>query len=167
MGNGTINTVLQLVHEVEAAGGRIAVNGDRLKLSAPGPLPNSLIDELRQHKAEVIGLLVGSQWTGKDWKHFYGERAAVLEHNHELPRAEAEARAWEWCIIEWLNQNPVPSEHGRCVWCDGPVEAGETVVLPLGTNTHRLHPHCWQPWYQQRCNYAHKALAEVLGGFIQ
>ena len=47
-------SALPLIEAVQRAGGAIALQGDRLRLSAPEPLPESLLQELRVHKAEVI-----------------------------------------------------------------------------------------------------------------
>ncbi len=49
----------ELVREVQAAGGRIAFAGGRLKLSAPAPLPDGLVNDLRTHKADVLSFLQG------------------------------------------------------------------------------------------------------------
>ena len=43
-----------LLEAVQRAGGAITLEGDRLRLSAPEPLPEDLLRELRVHKAEVI-----------------------------------------------------------------------------------------------------------------
>ena len=59
MGCGDMSTAPELVREVQAAGGRIAAIGGRLKLSAPAPLPDGLVDELRVRKAEVLSFLQG------------------------------------------------------------------------------------------------------------
>jgi hypothetical protein len=47
-------SALPLIEAVERAGGAIALRGDRLRLSAPEPLPEDLLVELRLHKAEVL-----------------------------------------------------------------------------------------------------------------
>jgi hypothetical protein len=47
-------SALPLIEAVERAGGAIALRGDRLRLSAPEPLPENLLQELRARKAEVI-----------------------------------------------------------------------------------------------------------------
>ncbi len=59
-----MSTAPALVREVEAAGGQIAFAGGRLKLSAPAPLPDGLVDELRTHKAEVLSFLQGQASSG-------------------------------------------------------------------------------------------------------
>ncbi len=95
----------------------------------------------------------------QDWQHFYGERAAVLEHDHELPRPEAERRAFEWCVVEWLNRHPSPSEPDRCAWCGKPGEVG--VIVPFGVEATWLHHQCWEPWHHQRRQEAKSALEEM------
>jgi hypothetical protein len=47
-------SALPLIEAVQRAGGAILLQGDRLRLSAPEPLPEDLVQELRAHKAEVI-----------------------------------------------------------------------------------------------------------------
>ena len=61
-----MNTASALVREVRAAGGRIAFADGRLKLSAPAPLPDGLVDDLRTHKAEVVSFLQGQASSGWD-----------------------------------------------------------------------------------------------------
>jgi hypothetical protein len=79
-----MNTASALVREVQAAGGRIATADGRLKLSAPAPLPDGLVDELRTHKAEVLSFLQGQASSGWD-----AETAT---------------------LIEWFNRTPPPPE---------------------------------------------------------
>jgi hypothetical protein len=47
-------SALPLIEAVQRAGGAITLQGDRLRLSAPEPLPENLLQEIRTHKAEVI-----------------------------------------------------------------------------------------------------------------
>jgi TubC N-terminal docking domain len=47
-------SALPLIEAVQRAGGAIILQGDRLRLSAPEPLPENLVQELRAHKEEVI-----------------------------------------------------------------------------------------------------------------
>lgn len=46
-----------IIVQVRAAGGRIMIIEDRLKVRAPLPLPDKLVAELRLHKAEVMAFL--------------------------------------------------------------------------------------------------------------
>lgn len=50
-------TAAPLLEAVQRAGGSIAVRGDRLRLSAPQPLPEQLVAALREHKGEILELL--------------------------------------------------------------------------------------------------------------
>jgi TubC N-terminal docking domain len=47
-------SAVPLIEAVRRAGGAIALQGERLRLSAAEPLPENLLQELRRHKAEVI-----------------------------------------------------------------------------------------------------------------
>ena len=47
-------SALPLIEAVQRAGGAITLRGDRLRLSAPDPLPENLLEELRTRKSEVI-----------------------------------------------------------------------------------------------------------------
>ena len=47
-------SAVPLIEAVQRAGGAIILRGDRLRLSAPEPLPDNLLEELRAHKAELI-----------------------------------------------------------------------------------------------------------------
>jgi hypothetical protein len=47
-------SALPLIEAVQRAGGAVTLQGNRLRLSAPQPLPEHLLEELRVHKAEVI-----------------------------------------------------------------------------------------------------------------
>jgi hypothetical protein len=50
-------SALPLIEAVQRAGGAIVLQGDRLRLSAPRPLPENLVQELRLRKAEVLNHL--------------------------------------------------------------------------------------------------------------
>ena len=147
---------LVLTHAA-AAGIRVDVEGSDLVLEATGgQVPTDLIAEARAHKPELLELL--RSWDADDYRALYEERAGIIEHDGVLPRAEAEARAFEYCIVEWLNRHPVPSPTGRCAACD----KGETtgvVVVPYGIGPHVwLHTECWPAWHDERRAKAAKAL---------
>jgi hypothetical protein len=57
-------SALPLIEAVRRAGGAIALQGDRLRLSAPEPLPGNLVQELRLHKAELIDHLQHARQSG-------------------------------------------------------------------------------------------------------
>ena len=94
---------------------------------------------------------------------FYDERAGIAEFDGGLPRPEAEARALECCLVEWLNRHPERSDPRSCAWCNQPDRDGHAVV-PFGTKSHGhiwVHPECWQDWFQHRRRMATKSLGEI------
>ncbi len=149
----------QIIDTIQDAGGTIEPQGGRLRIVAPKKVRDALRPELKAHKPEILVLL---GWDTTDWQQFFDERAGILEFDGELPRAEAETQAWEWTITEWLNQNPAPSDEGRCAWCDKSEETVTGIVVPLGNDAHGhvwLHHQCWKPWMQKRREDAISALA--------
>ena len=80
-----MNTITLLRQGLEA-GVRLQGEGTgRLIVSGPEPLA-PLVDQLRQHTQAVL----------EAWEAFE-ERAAIIEYDGGLPRAEAERLAWE-CV---------------------------------------------------------------------
>jgi hypothetical protein len=57
-------SALPLIEAVQRAGGAITLQGNRLRLSAPEPLPQNLLQELRTRKAEVIHHLQHARQSG-------------------------------------------------------------------------------------------------------
>jgi hypothetical protein len=51
------DTTSALLHRVWAQGGRLTLAGDVLRVTAPFPLPEELMDCLRRRKAEIISYL--------------------------------------------------------------------------------------------------------------
>jgi hypothetical protein len=93
----------------------------------------------------------GSEWDAADWQAYFDERAGILEFDGGLLRHEAEARAWECCVAQWLIRNPVRSAPGQCHGC-GENGAREP-LLPYGTGEYGhiwLHQRCWNVWYADR-----------------
>ena len=74
-------------------------------------------------------------WSGEDWRAFFDEQAGIAEFDGGLPRLEAEARAFTYCVAEWLNRNPVRSSPDSCLRCGKAAKA--TTLLLLGTE--RVH----------------------------
>ena len=131
-----------LVQRVQEAGGHVDVRGDRVRVTAPAQLPQTLMVELRAQKADIVRLFASA------WVERYEERAAIMEHDGGLPRDQAETEAFDWCIIEWINLNPAISKSGRCAWCGKP-EADGSVIVPFGTGERGhawLHHDCWPEW---------------------
>jgi hypothetical protein len=72
-------SALPLIEAVQRAGGAITIRGDRLLLSAPEPLPENLLQELRAHKAEVIDHLQPVRGTERE------KRPAAVMASRETP----------------------------------------------------------------------------------
>jgi hypothetical protein len=138
----------------QAAGVRLEVDSGDLLLEAAAPPSAAVLDALRRHKTEIIALLrpESDGWSAEDWGALFDERAGAAEHEGGLPRAQAEARAFAYCVALWLYRNPARSAPGRCHACS----EGERVndpLLPFGTeaNGHAwVHSGCWAAWYEAR-----------------
>ena len=151
----------QALSAARAAGIHLEVEGDDLLLEAPAPPPTAVLDAPSRHKAEIVRILrpVKDGWSAEDWRLFFEERAAIAEFDGGLPRKNAEAQAFECCVVTWLDRNPAPSAPGRCAWC-GRSESHAPVV-PFGTEpgTHIwLHAQCWTEWQKMRRSQAREAL---------
>ena len=78
---------------------------------------------------------------------------------------QAEAQAFECCVVEWLNRNPVCSPPGRCLGCGGGEDTHDK-LLPYGTEQtgHAwLHSRCWEAWHANRKAKAVAVLSLTLG----
>ena len=158
----------QALKAARAAGIDLAVDGDALALRAATAPLAAVLDALFRHKAEIIALLRRGRdgWSAEDWQVYFDERAGIAEFDGGLSRAEAEARAFECCVAEWLNRNPVCSSPGRCLECGGKENAWDK-LLPYGaepTGHAWLHSGCWETWHANRKAKAGAALSLILGG---
>jgi hypothetical protein len=140
---------------------------DRLKVRAPLRLPDKLVAELRLQKAEVMAFLQDRKAarTPEDWRALFEERAGIAEHDAGVSRTDAETRAYESCVIEWLWRHP-PSASGpeRCAHCGQPLgEPGrDGVPFLTGDGGHIwLHDGCHGDWTAQRRGEAVTALARL------
>lgn len=137
---------------------------DRPTLSVPqrSPMPLPYPDRSRGvplSRDKAMGQR--DSWDSDDWRAYFDERAGIIEFDGGLARYQAEDRAFECCIAEWLNRHPQQSDSGRCKSC-GKTDRDGHVVVPFGTVGHRhtwLHPECWSEWHEARRRQAHKALA--------
>jgi len=155
----------EVLKAARAAGIQLGINGDDLVLEASAPPSPAVLDMLSRHKAEIATLLMqgGEGWSVEDWRAFYDERAGIAEFDCDQTRTEAEARAFECCVTEWLNQHPVSSDPGHCAWC-GSAETSDARVVPYGTNpvgSAWLHPVCWDSWYREHRRKAKSALKAI------
>ena len=103
-----------------------------------------------------------AEWDATDWRAFFDERAAIREHDGELPRRDAERLALNDCIDWWLTQHPPePTDDGDgCVHCGNVL--GDDGVPVLARNSHTwLHSACHPPWLADRRRHATEALSAM------
>lgn len=144
----------EILREARSAGINLRVEGDDLALHAQAPPPDDLLQRLARYKREIVALLRPGRdgWSAEDWQVYFDERAGIAEFDGGLPRREAEARAFECCLVEWLNRTFERSPPGRCHACGGYEHAHE-VLVPHGiepTGHVWLHSRCWPAWYAGR-----------------
>ena len=88
----------KLLADLRAAGVVLSIEGDRLAFDAPaGVMTDGLLARMRSHREELLALVES-----------FEERAAVIEHDGELPRAEAERRAWACVLGDPAGDDPDP-----------------------------------------------------------
>jgi hypothetical protein len=153
--------------ERAAEGGVLVAFSPSGKISAKGV--QSAIDRwlpaIRQNKTAIIRLLRPGidGWSAQDWRAFFNERTGIAEFDGGLSRADAEARAFTWCLAEWLNRNLRRSQPGRCFGCGG-YEALHNRLLPTGIGSAGevwLHSACSSVWSAGRKAEAIAALATM------
>jgi hypothetical protein len=154
----------EAIRAARALGVEVTLDGNDLLLEADSEPPAATLEALSRYKAEIIELLRPNKdgWSAEDWQLFFEERAAVAEYDGGLLRSEAEAQAFDCCVVKWLDLNPSPSARGHCAWC-GQSESHDAVV-PYGTDpgTHIwLHRECWSEWYKMRRSQAKEALTRM------
>ena len=135
-------SAFQALGAARAFGIHLEPDGDDLLLEASEPPPDAVLDALSRHKPEVLRLLHSAKdgTSPEYWHVLFHQRAAFAEFAGGLPRANAEAQAFECCVVEWLNRNPAPSVAGRCSWCAANLKTmelsscltGRSPVLTLG-----------------------------------
>lgn len=87
--------VLSLLNEARHYGATLKVNGERLRVEAPAPLPDALLSELRAHKAELLALLARNKIPDSESIYeWYQERAAIMETDGGLSPDKANRQAW-------------------------------------------------------------------------
>ena len=155
----------QALSAARAVGIHLEVDGDDLLLEASAPPPGAILEVLSQHKAEILALLRPGRdgWSAEDWQVFFDERAGIIEFDGGLPRAEAEAQAFDCCVVEWLNRNPERSPAGRCLGC-GDGKHAHDPLLPYGVEPYGhvwLHSRCWPAWQEVRRSQAMEALMRM------
>jgi hypothetical protein len=152
----------EAITAARAAGVRLGIDEDALTLEAAAAPPPAVVELLSRHKAELVALLrpAGDGWSALDWGTFFVERACIAAVHGAL---DPEARAFECCIVQWLNRNPARSPPGRCLGC-GEADHLHDPLLPFGTESggHAwLHSRCWPVWHEGRKVQAVAALTKL------
>ena len=147
-------------------GVRLGVAGADLILDADREPAPQVLDAIRRHKAGIVALLSapGSDWSAEDWRAYFDERAGIGEHDGGLSRADAEARAYECCVVEWMRRHPSPpSGSERCGHCRQLLGTPGRDGVPFLTEGGHvwLHDACHSPWYAAARAEAARALMEM------
>ena len=158
----------QALWRARAAGVAFRIDGDAVLLEATAEPPQAMLDALSHHKMGVLALLrpADDGWSAEDWQVFFDERAGIAEFDGGLPRADAEAHAFNCCVDEWLKRNPVRSAPGLCAGCGGADQADDPLVYGT-TSDAWLHTACRTGWDEARRSEAIAALARMETRFPQ
>jgi hypothetical protein len=108
----------------------------------------------------------GDEWSTKGWRAYRDERAGIAERDGKLPRPQAEERAYQACLAEYLDQHPMSSKaDDGCVIC-GTADRPNDDLLPVGLGSGEervwLHRDCVPAWRAARIDAAAEGL-RVMG----
>jgi hypothetical protein len=80
-----------------AVGIELVLDGDSLVLVAASEPSAVILGALSRHKAEIMAMLRPGcdGWSADGWQAYFEDRAGIAEFNEGLPRADAEAQAFE------------------------------------------------------------------------
>lgn len=145
-----MNAAESIINEVRAAGGNVIFRDGKLRLTAPAPLPQTIIDRVREAKPILLAALRPA-WDATDWQVFYDERAGIAEHDGKQPRDEAERMAYEHCIVRWLHQNPTQHDDDNvCPYCLKSTDRTSKPVLNGRGGHVWIHDGCHEPYIAHR-----------------
>ncbi len=102
-----------------------------------------------------------ADWDAEDWGAHYDERAAVAEYERGASQEEAEAAAFEVCVVRWLDSHP-PSQDNLdcCVHCGEQIAEFDAIPCLTGDGGHVwIHGQCHPAWMERRRKQAVEALA--------
>jgi hypothetical protein len=149
------------------AGVEVRLHGKDLDLLAASEPPTDVIDLLRRHKVSIVTLLQRAlehptqPWGQEDWRAYFNERAAIAEFDGHLPRPQAERRAFDCCVAEWLVRNPTYSSPDRCLKCEKSAKTDDPLLAigVVGAGQAWLHGDCVSAWHSARLAAAVAALS--------
>jgi hypothetical protein len=120
--------------------------------SASGDITGSRSVGITSSADSTVLLRPAQSWASEDWLAFYDEKAGIAEYDHGLSRQEAEKRAVEHCMAEWLYQHPVTTDaDDGCLIC-GFTDLPNNSLLAIGLagGLVWLHRECSMPWRARR-----------------
>jgi hypothetical protein len=143
----------EVLRAARMAGIDVRIEDGGLALEAQAPPSAEILELLALHKPGIVALLRPGRdgWSAEDWQAYFNERAGIAEFDGGLQRPEAETRAFECCVVEWLNRNFERSPPGRCLACGG--DHAYDALLPYGIEAIGhvwLHSGCWPTWHAGR-----------------
>jgi hypothetical protein len=128
----------RLIEDARAAGLSIEVEGADLIVEADCEMPPDLLASLRQHKAELIAVLVVPKQPSKVqwWRDEFDERAAIREYDSSYTRAEAERLTWGELENRWHKEHGERLSADICAGCRRPIDRSEALDQIDGNRVH-------------------------------
>jgi hypothetical protein len=161
----------QVLDRLAAIGATVECTGARLVLRAGAvAVPADVIAALREHKADLLELLSSPKttsasvpiWNASDWRHFYGERAAIRQYDGGYSRAEAESLAWGEVVNEWHFRHGDRIPTSRCAGCGNLISGTAALELPDGCRVHVVNGFdCLTRYSAKWLRAAERALVEM------
>ena len=128
-----------LIEAATAAGARFEVSGDRLRVTAPRPLPDAVVTELRRAKSDILRLILPSADDAAErvwWRDQYAARIARRFRHGHCGWQDAERLAFGELVVAWHQQRGAPATPGRCAGCGN--ELTDAAILDVGAGS-RVH----------------------------
>jgi len=156
----------EALKQARAADIQVRIDGETLALEASAPPSAEVLNLLASYKTDILTLLrTGLDgWSGEDWREYFEERAGIAEFDGRLSRDQAQARAFCYCVSEWLHRSPARSASGRCDHCG----QSKGMLLPYLTGYSLkdpghtwLHQECSRAWHKARRAKAVSALVAI------
>ena len=183
---------LEALAAARAADVEVRLDGKDLIVSAASEPPDDICAMLSRHKPAIVELLQAAPADaaaalarraqfkeqaaavlglrrptaaggGRGLAACYGEKAAISEFDHGMPRRQAEKHAVEHCISEWLYQHPMASDaDDGCPVC-GDTDRPNDPLLAIGLGGGQVwaHRECAPAWRAGRIAEAVTALAAM------
>jgi hypothetical protein len=111
---------------------RLGVAGADLILDAEREPAPAVLEAIRRNKVEIVGLLVANhdEWVAEDWRAYFDERAGIAEFDGGQCHGDAEALAFDSCVMERLSRDSMYSSSAHCLGAGKRAQAYSS-LLPL------------------------------------